>query len=66
VADVLVRAGVAPQRIRITACSERGLPDNAAAASAIEGVSRRIEIIVHTVPVDNHSVIAEKEQSDHG
>ncbi len=66
VADVLVRAGVTPQRLHIAAWGDNQPLHGQAGGVAGEGANRRIEIIVHTVPAKNIPSIAEKEQSNHG
>ena len=44
VADIFVRAGIAPERIRITACGDA---DPLSEGPDLEGANRRVEIVVH-------------------
>lgn len=61
VADVLIRAGVSRDRIRIGACDDSDPLAWGQPANVPDGANRRIEIIVHAVPAAHNKSIAEKE-----
>ncbi len=62
-ADVLIRAGVQPQRVRITAWGDHDPLVGGGADATPVGVNRRLEIVVHAVIANQ---IAEKEQPANG
>jgi chemotaxis protein MotB len=66
VADVLIGAGVARDRLLITARGDQD-PLSTAAEPDAQGVNRRIEIIVHAAPAHARDQdIAVKESTDNG